>query len=67
MIGLRMNLHTHLEGWVRPATARELARSTRVAEPPKGWEAALRMREKGDLTQFLRRPHDARTRQLSAG
>ncbi len=48
-----MNLHTHLEGWVRPATARELASSTGVAEPPEGWEAALRMPEKGDLTQFL--------------
>jgi len=53
VIGLRMNLHTHLEGWVRPSTAREIARSTGVAEPPEGWEAALRMPEKGDLTQYL--------------
>lgn len=53
MIGLRMNLHTHLEGWVRPATARELAASSGVAEPPEGWEAALRMPERGDLTQYL--------------
>lgn len=48
-----MNLHTHLEGWVRPPTARELARSAGVAEPPKGWEAALRIPAAGDLTQFL--------------
>ncbi len=48
-----MNLHTHLEGWVRPATARELAAASGVAEPPDGWEAALRMPEKGDLTQYL--------------
>jgi len=53
VIGLRMNLHTHLEGWVRPATARELAESSGVAEPPDGWEAALRMPETGDLTQYL--------------
>lgn len=53
MIGLRMNLHTHLEGWVRPSTARELAHSAGVREPVKGWEAALHMPTSGDLTQFL--------------
>lgn len=53
MIGLRMNLHTHLEGWVRPATARELAPGAGVPEPVQGWEAALRMPARGDLTAFL--------------
>ncbi len=53
MIGLRMNLHTHLEGWVRPSTAAELAISAGVAEPAEGWDAALRMRASGTLTQYL--------------
>ncbi|MGI8434841.1 MAG: adenosine deaminase [Nocardioidaceae bacterium] len=48
-----MNLHTHLEGWVRPSTASELARSARVAEPAGGWGPALRMPARGNLTQFL--------------
>lgn len=53
MIGLRMNLHTHLEGWVRPATARELARAQGVPDPPHGWERALWMPSAGTLTDFL--------------
>lgn len=53
MIGLRMNLHTHLEGWVRPTTARELAEAHRVPDPPQGWEAALRMPAAGSLTDYL--------------
>ncbi len=53
MIGLRMNLHTHLEGWVRPSTARDLARAAGVDEPVQGWESALHMPARGDLTQFL--------------
>ncbi len=48
-----MNLHTHLEGWVRPTTAAELARSAGVAEPVEGWEGVLRMRAPGSLTQYL--------------
>ena len=48
-----LNLHTHLEGWVRPATAADLAKGMGVAEPPGGWENALRVRERGDLTVFL--------------
>ncbi|MFL5726460.1 MAG: adenosine deaminase [Chloroflexota bacterium] len=48
-----LNLHTHLEGWVRPDTAAELARDIGAAEPPGGWENALRMHEPADLTVFL--------------
>lgn len=48
-----LNLHTHLEGWVRPDTAADLARSMGVPEPTGGWDAALRMRAPADLTVFL--------------
>ena len=53
MIGLHMNLHTHLEGWVRPSTADELARAHGVTAPPQGWERALRMTSAGSLTEYL--------------
>src|SRR5215211_8943519 len=48
-----LNLHTHLEGWVRPETAAELAVEMGVPTPAGGWEDALRMREPADLTVFL--------------
>jgi adenosine deaminase len=48
-----LNLHSHLEGCVRPATAAELARTSGVPEPAGGWDAALRMLEPADLTVFL--------------
>jgi adenosine deaminase len=48
-----LNLHTHLEGWVRPDTAADLARAMGVPEPAGGWDDALRMREPADLTVFL--------------
>ena len=48
-----LNLHTHLEGWVRPDTAAELARDMGVPAPARGWDAALRMREPADLTVYL--------------
>jgi adenosine deaminase len=48
-----LNLHTHLEGWVRPETAADLAASMGVPAPAGGWESALRMREPADLTVFL--------------
>lgn len=48
-----LNLHTHLEGWVRPDTAADLAQEMDVPAPPGGWEAALRMREPADLTVYL--------------
>jgi len=48
-----LNLHTHLEGCVRPETAADLARQMEVPEPAGGWDAALRMKEPADLTVFL--------------
>ena len=48
-----LNLHTHLEGWVRPETAAELARSMGVPAPHEGWDDALRMRAPADLTVYL--------------
>jgi adenosine deaminase len=48
-----LNLHTHLEGWVRPATAAELAREVGVPAPAGGWDRALRMDAPGDLTVYL--------------
>jgi adenosine deaminase len=48
-----LNLHSHLEGSIRPRTAAELAEAYGVAAPPGGWDGALRMREAGTLTTFL--------------
>lgn len=48
-----LNLHTHLEGCVRPETAAELAATAGVPDPPGGWERALRMDHPADLTVFL--------------
>ena len=48
-----LNLHTHLEGWVRPATAADLARAGGVPDPPGGWDRALRMDGPSDLTVYL--------------
>jgi adenosine deaminase len=48
-----LNLHTHLEGCVRPATAAELGARLGVPTPPGGWDAALRMTANGTLTDFL--------------
>jgi adenosine deaminase len=48
-----LNLHTHLEGSIRPLTAAELAEAGGVPAPAEGWDAALRMREAGTLTTFL--------------
>lgn len=48
-----LNLHSHLEGSVRPQTAADLAVSMDVPAPAGGWDAALRMMEPGTLTTFL--------------
>lgn len=51
--GARVNLHTHLEGWVRPATADELAAELGIPAPVGGWASAFAMREPGTLTDYL--------------
>lgn len=48
-----LNLHSHLEGSIRPSTAAELAGEIGVPAPAGGWDAALRMPEPGTLTTFL--------------
>lgn len=48
-----LNLHTHLEGCVRPETAAELAREMDYPQPSEGWERAFRIPGAGDLTVFL--------------
>ena len=48
-----LNLHSHLEGSVRPSTAAELADELGLPAPTGGWAAALEMREPGTLTTFL--------------
>ena len=48
-----LNLHSHLEGSLRPATAAALARDLGLPPPPDGWDEALHMQEPGTLTTFL--------------
>jgi adenosine deaminase len=48
-----LNLHSHLEGSIRPSTAVALAAEHGIPTPPGGWDAALRMHEAGTLTTFL--------------
>ncbi|MBT2499445.1 adenosine deaminase [Agromyces sp. ISL-38] len=48
-----INLHSHLEGRVRPSTAAELASGFGLPEPPEGWKRAFRLDRPGDLTVYL--------------
>jgi adenosine deaminase len=48
-----VNLHSHLEGRVRPSTAAELARAAGLPTPEGGWEAAIRLDGPADLTVYL--------------
>jgi adenosine deaminase len=48
-----INLHSHLEGRVRPSTAAELASVAGVPEPVGGWEQAIRLTGPADLTVYL--------------
>ncbi|MFF4243604.1 adenosine deaminase [Streptomyces sp. NPDC001822] len=50
-----INLHSHLEGRVRPATAAEIAARCGLPEPPQGWEKAIRLNGPADLTAYLAR------------
>ena len=50
---LLINLHTHLEGRVRPSTAAELAAQAGLPEPVGGWARALQLDGPADLTVFL--------------
>jgi adenosine deaminase len=48
-----IDLHSHLEGRVRPATAAELAAELGVPEPTGGWQQAIRLEGPADLTVYL--------------
>lgn len=48
-----LDLHSHLEGRVRPSTAAELAALGGVPEPVGGWERAIRLDGPADLTVYL--------------
>jgi len=48
-----IDLHSHLEGRVRPSTAAELAAAGGVPEPAGGWERAIRLTGPADLTVYL--------------
>lgn len=48
-----LNLHTHLEGRVRPDTAAELAAELGLADPGRDWRAALQLDGPATLTSYL--------------
>jgi adenosine deaminase len=50
-----IDLHSHLEGRVRPATAAELAEELGVPEPDGGWQRAIRLEGPADLTVYLQK------------
>lgn len=50
-----INLHSHLEGRVRPSTAAELAAAAGLSTPEGGWEQAIRLSGPADLTTYLTR------------
>lgn len=48
-----IDLHSHLEGRVRPTTAAALAAGLGVPAPEGGWERAIRLEGPADLTVYL--------------
>lgn len=48
-----VNLHTHLEGRIRPSTAAELADTAGIPGPSGGWANALTLEGPSDLTVYL--------------
>jgi adenosine deaminase len=48
-----LNLHSHLEGRVRPGTALELGRKLGLPEPGGGWARAMQLEGPSDLTCYL--------------
>ena len=54
-VGLTLNLHTHLEGWLRPETAAELGTDAGIEAPAAGWAEAMRVSVPGDLIAYLER------------
>jgi len=50
---MKLNLHSHLEGRLRPSTAAALATEAGVSPPEGGWENALRLDGPSNLTVYL--------------
>jgi adenosine deaminase len=50
---MQLNLHSHLEGRLRPSTAAALAAEAGVAPPEGGWERALQLEGPANLTVYL--------------
>ena len=50
---MNLNLHSHLEGRLRPSTAAELALEAGVTPPAAGWVQALQLDGPSNLTAYL--------------
>jgi adenosine deaminase len=50
---MKLNLHSHLEGRVHPATAAALAAEAGVHPPQGSWERALQLESPSNLTVYL--------------
>src|SRR3984957_15715337 len=50
---MKLNLHSHLEGRLRPSTAAALAAEACIAPPAGGWEQALQLDGPSNLTVYL--------------
>jgi adenosine deaminase len=50
---MKLNLHSHLEGRLRPSTAAALATEAGVSPPEGGWENALQLDGPSNLTVYL--------------
>jgi adenosine deaminase len=50
---MKLNLHSHLEGRLRPSTAAALAAESGIAPPESGWEQAFQLDGPSNLTVYL--------------
>jgi adenosine deaminase len=50
---MKLNLHSHLEGRLRPSTAAALAAEAGIDPPETGWAQALQLDGPSDLTVYL--------------
>jgi adenosine deaminase len=50
---MKLNLHSHLEGRLRPSTAAALAAEAGIAPPAGGWQQALQLDGPSNLTVYL--------------
>ncbi len=50
---MKLNLHSHLEGRLRPATAAALAKEQAFPPPSGGWEESLQLDGPSNLTVYL--------------